>query len=319
MISKNIALQIDPLNSLHYDSDSTLLIAKEFQQRGYELYYYEPTELLWQSGKLFAHVTAITIQRQECKKTAPKTLIPLESFAIILIRQIPPFNQEYLSTTYLLETLKNVFFLNHPQAIRDVAEKLSILHFPQSIPKTIVCNSLEDAEAFARKQQICIAKPLYGCRGSDVIKITMDEPESLGELTGMISKHGFIMMQEFLSKVTADGDKRVIIIDGVITGAIQRMPKKGDFRTNSGLGGTVYKTVLTAKEKIVSEKVALYLKKKNILLAGIDLLEEKLLEINVTSPTCLVALNQLLGLKSEKIIVDHIEKKIKAGILESSA
>jgi glutathione synthase len=312
---KKIVLQIDPIESLDFDSDSTMLIANEFQQRGYEIFYFAPADLVWQNNSLYAQATAISLAQNNYTKLSQSSLISLQDFAVIFIRQIPPFNQQYLTTTHLLETLPNCYFMNHPEALRNVAEKLSILNFPEFIPQTIICHSLQQAQNFIKQKQICVAKSIYGCGGSEVIKIDSNNEQTIQDLTAMFAEHGFLMLQEYLPEVTKVGDKRVIIIAGKVIGAVQRMPRDGDFRANNVLGGTLHATKLTALEEKISAKIARYLNKKNILLAGIDLLNEKLIEINVTSPTCLVALNQLTKTNCEKDIVDHIEKKIKADIL----
>jgi len=313
--NKKIILQIDHIESLDFASDSTMLIASEFQQRGYEVYYLHPTDLVWQQNSLYAQATAIKISQSRYTKLSPSNLISLQDFAVVLIRQNPPFNQQYLTTTHLLETLPNCYFMNHPEALRNVAEKLSILNFPEYIPQTMVCHSLEQAQSFITHNKICVAKSLYGFGGNEVIKINKDNKKTIHNLTAMFAKHGFLMLQEYLPDVSEFGDKRVIIIAGKVIGAIQRIPRDGDFRANSILGGTLHATHLTISEKKMSIKIARFIHKKNILLAGIDLLNEKLLEINVTSPTCLVALNKLTKINCEKVIVDHIEKKLKGDIL----
>lgn len=312
---KKIALQIDPIESLNFDLDSTVLIANELQQRGYELFYFEPADLVWQNNSLHAQATAIKLTPSKYTKLSPSNLISLQDFTAIFIRQNPPFNQQYLATTYLLQTLPNCYFMNHPEALRNVPEKFSILNFPEYIPQTMVCHSLQHAQNFIKQKQICVAKSTYGCGGSEVILIDTNNKKTIEELTAMFTKHGFLMLQEFLPEVIKFGDKRVIIIAGKVIGAVQRIPRDGDFRTNNVLGGTSHPTKLTNLETQISTKIATYLNQNNILLAGIDLLNEKLIEINVTSPTCLVSLNQLNNINCEKVIVDHIEKQTKADIL----
>lgn len=309
-IYKKVALQINAIESLDLETDSTLLIASEFQARGYHVYYYKPSDLFWKDDHLFAYVIALSIGKQRYKKLTIKMLLPLRNFDFILIRQNPPFDEQYLSTTYLLETVSAVFFINHPQAIRNVPEKLSILQFSNLIPETIVCHSLDHSKTFMCKHPIFIAKPLYSCGGDGVIKIRAYKSQDIVILKNMFLKYRFLMLQEFLPIVTSDGDKRVIIIDNVIIGAVQRIPKKRDFRANSILGGAIHRTSLGAQEKQISVIIANFLKSKNILFTGLDLLGGKLIEINVTSPTCLQALNKIIKVKSEVFIVDCIEKRI---------
>ena len=194
--------------------------------------------------------------------------------------------------------------------MKDICQFHPILQFSNLIPETIVCHSLDHSKTFMCKHPIFIAKPLYSCGGDGVIKIRAYKSQDIVILKNMFLKYRFLMLQEFLPIVTSDGDKRVIIIDNVIIGAVQRIPKKRDFRANSILGGAIHRTSLGAQEKQISVIIANFLKSKNILFTGLDLLGGKLIEINVTSPTCLQALNKIIKVKSEVFIVDCIEKRI---------
>ena len=309
---KKVALQIDPIEKLDFATDSTMLIASELQNRGYQLFYYLPRNLFFERGGLYAMGSYIELDYSKGTfSKSEKQKVLLEDFKVIFIRQIPPFNQEYLTTTYMLETLKRPLILNEPQAIRNVAEKLSIVNFPKFIPETMITASNQEIKRFLAQYKIAILKPLYDCGGRGVIKLSHDSNNINEYVQRLLGKYGYVMLQEYLSDVVTLGDKRVLFMDGEIIGVINRKPQPGDFRVNMLMGGRSYSTSLTKKEKDICHYVGKFLKDRNLFLVGIDLIAEKLIEINVTSPTGFVAINKLYKQNIEKIIVDQIEIKIK--------
>ena len=311
-MSKTVALQIDPLESLNFTTDSTLLIANELQSRGYELFSYSPEDLSFEQGHLHAMGSYIELdyKRKTFAKLESKKVL-LKDFQIIFVRQNPPFDQKYLTATYMLETLRGPTIINDPQAIRNISEKLCIMNFPKLIPDTIVTNNHREIKNFLVRHNVAIAKSLYGFGGADVVKLTRDDKDIDAKINLLLEKYGHLMVQEFLSDVNTLGDKRVMIMEGEVIGAINRMPSPEDFRANLVLGGKAYSTTLTEKEIEICAIVGHFLKSKNLFLAGVDLIAEKLIEINVTSPTGLVAINNLHQQAIEKIIVDKIETKVK--------
>ncbi|WPX96108.1 glutathione synthase [Candidatus Bandiella euplotis] len=307
-----VALQIDPIETLNFTTDSTLLIASELQERGYKLFCYSPQDLLLDCGKLYAIGDYIELDcgGETFTKYGWQKLL-LEDFQIILIRQNPPFNQQYLTTTYILETLQKPLIINNPRAIRNVSEKLSIMNFQRLIPNTIVTENIGEIISFSHEHKTVIVKSLYNYGGEGVFKLEYVDENFQVTIKQLLKTYGYLMVQEYLPEIVSSGDKRVMLMDGEIIGAISRIPPSEEFRANMVLGGKGYPTTLTKTEKDICNAVGGFLKEENIFLAGIDLISEKLIEINVTSPTGLVVMNKLYNRTLEKIIVDKIENKLK--------
>ena len=311
--NKYVAFLIDPIEDLDFKSDSTLLIANEFQHRKYKMFYFLPSDLIYENNELSANGYYFKIDYENSKIIKLKSeKILLKNFDVLFIRQIPPFNQQYLTTTYLIETLKETLILNNPNAIRDVTEKLSIMNFQEFIPDTAVYSDVLEIKNFILRHEIVILKPLYDCAGQGVVKLESNSQNLDDEIAFFVDKHGYVMLQEYLPEIKSFGDKRVIFVEGEVLGVINRRAKEGEFRVNMIVGGQSFKTSLTDKEARLCKQVGKFLKDKNLFLVGIDIIDEKLIEINVTSPTGLVAINNLYKLNVEKIIVDKIETKLKS-------
>ncbi len=310
--NKSVAFLIDPIENLDFTSDSTLLIANEFQIRGYSLFYFLPQNLIFEKNQLYANGKYIQMdyEGQNITELSSEKVL-LENFDIVFIRQIPPFNQQYLTTTYLIETLKSTLILNDPRSIRDVTEKLSILNFENYIPATMVSSNTNEIKNFIEKHNVAILKPLYDCAGQGVIKIEYNQ-NTEKSIEDIVEEQGYVMLQEYLPNIRDFGDKRVMFLYGEVLGVINRKAKQGEFRVNMIVGGKSYKTSLTQKEQKLCNEVGKFLKEKNLFLVGIDIIDEKLIEINVTSPTGLVAIKNLYGTDVGKIIVDKIETKLKS-------
>ena len=312
---KSIAFLIDPIEHLDFASDSTLLIAKEFQNRGYELFYFVPENLIFKNNVLYGDGQYFKINNEQKSFVLLNAkIMALKSFSSIFIRQAPPFNQQYLTTTYLLESLGDqILMLNNPKSIRNITEKLSILNFKEFIPETIVSATTSVILDFIIKHDMVVLKTLYECAGKNVIKIKYNNNQKLIQsIKDLTIKHGYLMLQEYLPNIIKFGDKRVIFLDGEILGIINRRPVNNEFRVNMTLGSTSYQSSLTPKEEIICQVISKFLKKEDLLLVGIDIIDEKLIEINVTSPTGLVAIQNLYNINVGKIIVDKIEKKLKS-------
>lgn len=311
--SNIVAIQMDPIKNLNFITDSTLIIALELQARGYKIFSYQPVDLSYQNHQVLAQGNFVKLfdnekyyyELQEAK------ILNLEEAEIVLIRQNPPFNMDYITATYLLDKLHNkTLVLNDPQELRNHSEKFMIYSFPDHINESIVSSNIKQLETFFLNFKDVILKPLYDFGGSHIERIK-NHTEFNNVVSPYLQKHKTIIMQKFLPNV-ANGDKRVLMVDGKITGAILRVPQQGKVTANLATGGVAHKTTLNAKEVKACQDVGEFLHAKNLFLAGIDLLDGYLLEINVTSPTCFKTYRDLYDDKIEKTIVDVMVQKAKA-------
>ena len=293
MINKIIAIQGNHPSRLNPQTDTSVFLANEIQKKNYRIFYYEPKYLSIINSKVIAKGFFIKFNYNKKKffKILKKQNLELTNCKFILIRQDPPFNLEYISTTYILETIKNkVKIINDPTSIRNVSEKLYSAKYQKFMPKTIFTQNIEEIKKFIKINKKVILKPIHGFGGNDIHLLHRFNSKLI---KSFIKKHNFIMCQRYLSKVNK-GDKRVFIINGKIVGAISRIPKKGSFLTNLSKGGKAINTMLTSYEKKISNKIGIDLKKDNIFFAGIDFIDQKLNgDINVTSPTGLKTLYDL--------------------------
>lgn len=310
--SKSAAFLINPIESLDLKTDSSLLIAHELQKRKYKVFYFLASDLAYENSKITAngHYFKIDYDSQHIL-TLSKTKVLLDNFDVLFIRQNPPFDQQYLTITYLLETLKNTLILNHPTSIRNITEKLSIINFSNHIPVTAVYGNVQEIKEFILQYKTVIIKPLYDCAGRGVTKVTNTKHNLDYYIKSLVNKYQYIMLQKYLPEVVTFGDKRVILMNGDILAVINRKPQNSSFKVNIAAGGQSFQSYLTNKEIILCQEIGQFLKEENLFLVGIDIINGRLIEINVTSPTGLVALNNLYKLHVEKIIVDQIERKIK--------
>ena len=293
MINKIVAIQGDHPSKLNPSTDTTIFLAHEIQKKNYRIFYYNPKDLSVINFKVVAKGFFIKFNYKKKKffKILKKQNLELTNCKFILIRQDPPFNLEYISTTYILETIKNkVKIINDPTSIRNISEKLYSAKYQKFMPKTIFTQNIEEIKKFIKINKKVILKPIHGFGGNDIHLLYRFNSKLI---KSFIKKHNFIMCQKYLSKVNK-GDKRVFIINGKIVGAISRIPKKGSFLTNLSKGGKAINTMLTSYEKKISNKIGIDLKKDNIFFAGIDFIDQKLNgDINVTSPTGLKTLYDL--------------------------
>jgi len=293
MINRIIAIQGNHPTKLNPQTDTSIFLANEIQKKNYKIFYYEPKNLSIINSKVIAKGFFIKFNYDKTKffKILKKQNLELTNCKFILIRQDPPFNLEYISTTYILETIKNkVKIINDPTSIRNISEKLYSAKYQKFMPKTIFTQNIEEIKKFIKINKKVILKPIHGFGGNDIHLLYRFNSKLI---KSFIKKHNFIMCQRYLSKVNK-GDKRVFIINGKIVGAISRIPKKGSFLTNLSKGGKAINTMLTSYEKKISNKIGIDLKKDNIFFAGIDFIDQKLNgDINVTSPTGLKTLYDL--------------------------
>ncbi len=289
---------MDPIGSIHLPSDSTFVVALEAFARGHELYSYQPDTLSWQEGLLLARGRRILAVRREpgnhVDEGARETL-DLATFDVVLIRQDPPFDMDYVTNTHLLELLPaDTLVINDPKGIRDSPEKLLILRFAALTPPTLITCHADDVLAFQAEFGPTVVKPLYGHGGDGVFLLPETDPHLKSTLE-RLEEAGPFMVQQYIPSVTEDGDRRIILVDGRPVGAIDRIPKPGDIRSNLVAGGTARPAVLSDRDREICSAIGPELRRRGLLLAGIDVIGGYLTEINVTSPTGLPAIERFDG------------------------
>ena len=286
MTNKIVAIQGDSLNKLNPKTDTSIFLAKSAENKGYKLFYYQPKNLSIVNRKVVAEGEFIKIDysKKQFVKILSKKKIDLSSVKFILIRQDPPFNLEYISTTYILDSIsKKARIINNPTAIRNVSEKLYSVNFNKFMTDTIFSRDIHEILKFFKKHKKIIIKPIHSYGGNDIHLLQNKFNKNL--VNKFIKTHGHIVCQKFLEKIKY-GDKRVFIINGKVCGAISRVPKKGSYLSNMSKGAQPKLIKLTDKEIRISKIIAAKLKRDNIYFAGIDFIDQKLNgDINVTSPT----------------------------------
>ena len=309
MSKKFLAIQADPIETININTDTTFLLALEAQKRFSKIYWYETKDLSFIKGKVYAEAKEVIFFQNKKKyfKILKITKIDLSIVKFILIRQNPPFNMNYITSTLYLEFLANkVQILNNPIAIRNISEKFYSLNFLNFMPPTIFTNNLNLIKKFFLKYKKIVIKPIHGYAGKDILFINKKFNEV--NIKKYLSKIGHVMVQKFLPKVKF-GDKRVFILNGKVKGAIKRVPAKGSILSNISQGGKANKTILNKKELYLSNFIAKKLKKKDIFFAGIDLVSNYLIgDINITSPTGLPQYKNLTGINLAKNFWDEAEK-----------
>ena len=300
MINKIVAIQGDHPSTLNPLTDTSIFLANEIQKRKYKIFYYEPKNLSIIDFKVVASGFFVKFDYSKKKffKILKKKKIDLTKCKFLLIRQDPPFNLEYITTSYILDIIKNkVKIINNPTSIRNISEKLFSSKYQKFMPPTIFTQNLDEIKKFIEIHKKIILKPIHSYGGND---INLLSKLNLDLIKKFIKKHNYIMCQKFLPKINR-GDKRVFIINGKIVGAISRIPKKGSFLSNLSKGGKAVNITLTTKEKKISKILAKDLKKENIFFSGIDFIDQKLNgDINVTSPTGLKTLYDLSNINLAK-------------------
>ncbi|RDX35809.1 glutathione synthase [bacterium HD9-500m-PIT-SAG08] len=290
MINKIVAIQGNHPSKLNPKTDTSVFLANEIQKKNYRIFYYDPKNLSIINSKVVAEGFFIKFNYDNKKfyKILKKQKLNLIRCKYVLIRQDPPFNLEYISSTFILETIKNkVKIINNPTAIRNISEKLYSVKYQRFMPNTIFTQNIMEIKNFFKKNKHVILKPIHSFSGNDIHLLNKFKLKFIQRL---IKKHSYIMCQKYLPKISK-GDKRVFLIDGKICGAISRVPQKGSYLSNMSKGATAKKTQLTKFEKNISKLIAKDLKRDQIYFAGIDFIDQKLNgDINVTSPTGLKTL-----------------------------
>jgi|TARA_B110000444_G_scaffold72939_1_gene68566 glutathione synthase len=300
MINKIVAIQGNNPSKLNPITDTSVFLAHEIQKKNYKIFYYDPKDLSIINSKVVASGFFIKFNYENKKffKVLKKQKLELTKCKFILIRQDPPFNLEYISATYILDTIKNkVKILNNPTSIRNISEKLYSVRYQKFMPSTIFTQNIREIKKFFKIQKKVILKPIHGYSGNDIHLLSKFNFKFINQF---IKKHDHIMCQKFLPKISK-GDKRVFIINGKVCGAISRIPKQGSFLSNMSKGAKPINVKLTIQENRISKLIGKDLKKENIYFAGIDFIDQKLNgDINVTSPTGLKTLYDLSGINLAK-------------------
>ena len=306
MRNKIVAIQGNKLSKLNPTTDTSIFLAKEAQKIGLKLFYYEPQNLSIVKNKIIAQGNFIKFtDNKKFYKILDNKLLDLSTVKYILIRQDPPFNLEYITTTYILDNLNKVRIINNPSAIRNISEKLYSTKFMKYLPRTIFSSDIKQIKKFLKLNKKIIIKPIHGYSGNN-IKL-LNGKLNKKEIVNYLNKHGHIMCQKFLPLIKF-GDKRVFIINGKVVGAISRVPKKGSFLSNLSKGASAKLIKLTNKELSISKIVAKDLKQNNIYFAGIDFISGKLNgDINVTSPTGLKTFFDLSGINLAKVFWNNLK------------
>jgi len=309
-IKKIVAIQGDPIQKINVKTDTTLLLALEAQRRGYTIYYYETKDLTFSNDAVYALSKEVQFNKDKTKFYSIKNqkLLNLSKTNFILMRQNPPFNMDYITATFLLEKIsKKTTIINNPTAVRNMPEKLYSIDFLRLMPATIFTKSIDEIYKFKAKYKKIVIKPTHGYGGKNILFISKNLVKT--EIINYLKKHEHVMVQKFIPEVK-HGDKRVFIIDGIIKGAIQRIPKKGSIVSNIGQGGKALETVLTKRETYLAKIVAKSLKKNKIIFAGIDLIGNYLTgDINITSPTGIKNFKDLTGKDLSIDFWNHLEKR----------
>ena len=308
MINNIVAIQGNHPSTLNPITDTTVFLAREIQNRKYKIFYYDPKHLSIVDSRVIADGFFIKFDYSKKKffKILKKQTLDLTKCKFILIRQDPPFNLEYISTTYILDSIKNkVKIINNPSSIRNISEKLYSTKYQKFMPSTIFTQNVKEIKKFIQRNKKVILKPIHSFSGNDIHLLKNFNQKLINKF---IKKHDHVMCQKFLPKISK-GDKRVFIINGKVCGAISRVPKPGSFLSNMSKGAKPINIKLTKIENKISKLIAKDLKKENIFFAGIDFIDQKLNgDINVTSPTGLKTLYDLTG----KNLAKTFWKEIKA-------
>lgn len=309
-MSLTCAIQMDPLEQININTDSTFVLALEAQTRGHYLTHYLPQDLSLYEGKPLAICRKLEVMRHgDIKfKLGPKKRIELSEMDVILMRQDPPFNMAYITATHFLEHIQSkTLIVNNPVEVRNAPEKLFVTLFRHLMPPTLISQNTNEILEFRRKHRDIIVKPLFGNGGAGVFHIKPDD-ENLSALLEMFNKASTepIIIQQYLPQIRK-GDKRIILVDGEPVGAVNRVPLEGEARANFHVGGSGQKTDLTEKETEICQEIGPVLKQKGLIFVGIDVIGGYLTEINVTSPTGIQEINALDGVKLESRIWDVIE------------
>jgi glutathione synthase len=311
-MSLNVAVQMDPIERINIRGDSTFALLLEAQARGHMLSYYTPDRLAQVQDRVFASVQPLAVRDEvgnhftlgESRRT------DLAELDVILLRQDPPFDLAYITTTHMLERLHpKTFVVNDPASVRNAPEKVYVTEFPDLMPPTLITRDLAEIKAFRAQHGDIVMKPLYGHGGGAVFRVTRDDLNfgSLYDMFAVTFREQWVV-QAWLPAVK-EGDKRIILVDGEYAGAVNRVPAADDLRSNMVRGGSPKETELTPREREICQRLGPHLRERGLLLVGIDVIGGWLTEINVTSPTGIRAVKNVGGPDIAKMVWDKIEAR----------
>ncbi|MCW5751762.1 MAG: glutathione synthase [Alphaproteobacteria bacterium] len=311
-MSLAVAIQMDPIETVDIDADSTFVLALEAERRGHGVYHYLPRHLSLRQGRVIAKARPLSVRRVKGDHFTFGAPIELDLAAVdvVLMRQDPPFDMAYITATHLLEHVHpRTLVVNDPVHVRNAPEKLFVTHFPELMPPTLITSDPDEIRAFRAEHKDIIVKPLFGNGGAGVFHIKPDD-ENLNSLLELFTQlyREPIVVQRYLPEVR-QGDKRIILVDGEAVGAVNRVPPKGEARSNLHVGGTAVKSALTRRDREICEAIGPVLKAHGLIFVGIDVIGDYLTEINVTSPTGLQQIDRFDGVSLEARIWDAIEAR----------
>ncbi|WP_312167303.1 glutathione synthase [Phenylobacterium sp.] len=309
-MSLKVAVQMDPLEAIKIEGDTTFLMMLTAQARGHSLFVYTPDRLLLEEGRVLARGRPVTVKdvKGEHASFGPWELIDLAEFDVVLLRQDPPFDMAYITSTHFLDVIHpRTLVVNNPAEVRNAPEKLFVTSFPGVQPPTLITSDVEAIYDFRARHGDIVLKPLYGGGGSGVARLLADDPnlDALLDLHRMIGREP-VIAQKFIPAVSK-GDKRILLVDGQPVGAINRVPSAGQIRSNLAVGGRAEAVELTARDRELCEIIGPELKRRGLMFVGIDVIGDYLTEINVTSPTGARALQRFTGIDATAILWDAIE------------
>jgi len=307
----NVAVQMDPIERINIRGDSTFALLLEAQARGHALSYYTPERMAMMQGKVFATVQPLSVRDTigDHFTLGEGKRVELSSFDVVLMRQDPPFDLAYISSTHLLECIHpKTLVINDPASVRNAPEKMFVTEFPELMPPTLLTRDLAEIKAFRAEHGDIVMKPLYGHGGGAVFRLTREDLNfgSLYDMFAVTFREPWVV-QKFLPEVR-NGDKRIVLVDGEYAGAVNRVPAADDLRSNMARGGSPKDTELTPREREICKTIGPALRERGLLLVGIDVIGGFLTEINVTSPTGIRAIKNLGGPDIAALVWNKIEK-----------
>ena len=311
-MSLAVAIQMDPIDAIDINGDSTFALALEAQTRGHGLYHYLPQDLSLREGRVIAKARALSVRREEGNHftLGEAETLDLAGVDVVLMRQDPPFDMAYITATHILEHVHpDTLVVNDPVSVRNAPEKLFVTHFEGVMPETLISSSREEIMAFREKYKDIIVKPLYGNGGAGVFHIKPGD-ENLNSLLEMFTEmfREPVIAQRYLPEVR-QGDKRIILVDGEPVGAINRVPAEGEARSNMHVGGRAERSDLTAREQEICKAIGPSLREQGLIFVGIDVIGDYMTEINVTSPTGIQEIDRYDDANLSALVWDAIEKR----------
>jgi glutathione synthase len=311
-VTLSVAIQMDPIQSIDIDGDSTFALALEAQARGHSLFYYLPKNLSLDKGIVVARGQDLTVRREQGNfaTLGEERQIDLSTMEVVLLRQDPPFDMGYITATHMLERIHpKTLVVNDPGHVRNAPEKILVTEFPELMPETLITANKDDIVAFRHEYKDIIMKPLYGNGGAGVFRVREGD-ENLNSLFEMFEQfyREPIIAQRYLPEVR-QGDKRIILVDGKAAGVVNRVPAEGETRSNMHVGGRAIKSDMTARDHEICEAIGPMLSERGLIFVGIDVIGDYLTEINVTSPTGIQEIDRYDGVNLSAQIWDAIEAK----------